>query len=214
MTMRTPLTVAITLALLTSAPAAFAQQELLEAPRHRQGYYLSAGFAGGAGKNWQDGDSLGVASGGTFGIHLGQLLTPRLGLGVIFENGKSKKGTIDFSQFGLGLEGSVGLVGNLALHATAGFGVLQIDDKGDDKSTLEGAYGAQYGLGLSYDFFPFQHNPLRSGGFAIAPSLDVRLLPEDSATNLSVLVGVAFTWWSGLPRHQLELPESEAYKKK
>jgi hypothetical protein len=202
---------------LLLAPAARAEQaddhDLLEAPRHRQGYYLSVGSAGGAAQNWEDGDAIGVAPGYKIAVRAGQLVTRRLGLGVAFETGGTRKGQIDSSLFGLGLEGSVALTNALALRAFLGFGALQIDNKGDEKKELKGAYGAQYGLGLSYDFFPFQHKPYKSGGWALTPTLEVRGLPEDSGSNVSVFFGFEVAWWTGLPRHQLELPESEAYKK-
>ena len=50
----------------TLAPTAQAQQsdrDLLEAPRHRQGYYISLGYSGGAAHNWLDGDGIGAAPG-------------------------------------------------------------------------------------------------------------------------------------------------------
>jgi hypothetical protein len=214
---RTLLAAAALGTVFVSASAAAADTEtqaLLEKPRHRQGYYLSLGLAGGTAYNWEDGEGIGAAPGSKIAIRAGELLTERLGLGIAFETGGSKKDQIYTSLFGLGLEGNVAITRALALRVFAGFGVLQIDDRGDDKKELKGAYGAQYGLGVSYDFFPWQHRPHRSGGFALTPTLEVRGLPEDTGSNISVFFGVEFAWWTGLPRHQLDLPESEAYKKK
>jgi hypothetical protein len=204
----------VVLLLASPALAQSSSADLLEAPRHRQGYYLSVGTSGGTAHNWEDGDAIGFAPGYKWSVRAGELLTRRLGLGIAMESGKSQKDKIDMTLFGLGLEGSVGLTDQLALRLFLGFGVLQIDDKKDDKKELKGAYGAQYGLGVSYDFFPFQHKPYKSGGLALTPTLEVRGLPEDSGSNISVFVGLEFAWWTGLPKHQLELPESEAYKKK
>ena len=30
---------------------------------------------------------------------------------------------------------------------------------------------------------------------------------------MTFLLGIEASWWTGLPRHQLQLPESDAYKK-
>lgn len=195
--------------LLTTAAPAAAQE--LEAPRRRQGYYIAGGLGSGAVKTWDDGDPLPVARNGKFDLRVGQLLTRRLGLGLNVEFNAGKRGTVTSSLFGLGFEGQAELAANLALRASVGLAVLQIDDTAIVDKRQHGAYGAQYGLGLSYDWFPFHSD--RSGGLALTPSLQLRTLPEHVATNLSGFLVVEISWWTGLPRHQLELPESEAYKK-
>jgi hypothetical protein len=193
--------------LLGAVPAARAQD--LEPPRRRQGYYIAAGAGNGGGHVWEDGDAIGAGPAGKYSLRLGQLLTPRWGLGLIIEFGGIARDNEEIGGGGLGFEGNVALVGNLALRASAGFAVLTIKHKDEDR--LEGAYGAQYGLGLSWDWFPGRST--RSGGFAITPTFDVRVLPESSAASVAAFVGVEFVWWTGLKRNQLALPENEAYKK-
>jgi hypothetical protein len=196
------------LALITLASAAQAQD--LEAPRRRQGYYFALGLGNGMGQNWEDGDRLDAAPSSKFTFRTGQLLTPRLGLGLIIESSASKKDQIQAGLFGLGIEGHVVLVKNLALRGSVSMGILQIKDDADPDD-LKGTYGALYGVGLSYEFFPTSFQG--SGGFAITPTFDVRGLPGETAANLAAFVGVELAWWTGLPRNQLELPDSEAYKK-
>ena len=132
------------------------------------------------GQNWDDGDRLDIAPSSKFTLRTGQLLTPRLGLGLIVESGGSKKDQIQAGLFGLGIEGHVALVKNLALRGSVSLGVLQIKDDADPDD-LKGTYGAQYGVGLSYDFFPTSFQG--SGGFAITPTIDVRALAGDTAAN-------------------------------
>jgi hypothetical protein len=188
-----------------------ARAQDLEPPRRRQGYYLSGGTAVGPVKNWDDGDGMSVRPGFKSSLRIGQLITRRLGLGMFLEAMATKKGSVSTGQNSLGVEGNVALVGNLALRASVGLGVLQIKDDSvvDDKQ--HGQYGAQYGLGLTYDLFPTRSTG--SGGFAITPTFDLRTLPGDSAASVAGFIGVEFVWWTGLPRNQLQLPESEAYKK-
>ena len=187
-----------------------AAQDLV-APRRRQGYYISAGIGSGPGQSWDDGDSLGVAANTKFALRFGELVTERLGLGLAIETGGRKKNQVTASVFGIAIEGSVELVQNLALRGTAGFGVMQIKDEAAADQSLRGTYGTQYGLGLSYEWFPRVND--KSGGLAITPTLDLRVLPEKSATNVAAFLGVELAWWSGLPRNQLILPEGEAYQK-
>jgi hypothetical protein len=196
--------------LLTTAGSAGAQE--LEPPRHRQGFYIAAGLGSGAAKNWDNGDALPIARTGKFDLRAGQLITRRFGLGLNIEFGGGKRGTVTSSLFGLGFEGQAGLVGNLALRASVGLAVLQIKDSAIVDKRQHGVYGAQYGVGLSYDWFPSHNN--HSGGLAITPSLQLRSLPEGTAATLSTFLVFDLTWWTGLPSNQLELPESEAYQKK
>jgi hypothetical protein len=198
--------------ILSIATAGSAAAQELETPRRRQGYYIAGGFGSGAVKTWDDGDALPVARNTKFDLRVGQLLTRRLGLGLNVELNAGKRGTVTSSLFGLGFEGQVQLIDNLALRGGVGLAVLQIDDSAIVDKRQHGAYGAQYGLGLSYDWFPFRSD--RSGGLAITPSFQIRGLPERVATNLSGFLVVEVSWWTGLPRNQLELPESEAYQKK
>jgi hypothetical protein len=47
---------------------------------------------------------------------------------------------------------------------------------------------------------------------ALTPRLEARLVPGSDTKVLVGVVGFEICWWSGLPRNQLELPASEAYK--
>jgi hypothetical protein len=202
--------VAVVAAGLAAAGAARAA-DLVEPPRSRQGYYLSAGLLAGATRHQDEGESLGTWGASMFSVRLGQLLTPRLGLGLQIGVSNASKGSKLASTFGLGLEGHVELARNLAAHAGIGLGVLQLTDSQNKDAGLRGTFGAEYVVGASYAVYPFEGRP--SGGFSITPVAQARLLPGTSAAGLMFLLGVELAWWTGLPRHQLHLPDSEAYKK-
>jgi opacity protein-like surface antigen len=206
MSMRmTPLlAAAIGVCLLSSTARA---QELSE-PRQRQGYYVAGGLHAALAYNRDDGDGLGPWTGYGTTIRVGQLLTPRLGLGMQIDvSGASGDGQTS-SLVGLGLGGQVEIARNLALHAGIGFGVISLDDPEEDE--VQGGYGAAYSLALTYDWFPGNR---RSGGWAITPGLRLRAVPSDTVDAFAVLAGVEVSYWTGLPKNQLALPDSEAYQR-
>jgi hypothetical protein len=195
-------------AVLAATPAS---AQTLETPRGRQGYYLGLGLHGMANHAWDDGDGLGVWGGSAFTLRFGQLLTRRFGLGLQIFSGGTTKGQQQASVFGLEIESQWELAWDLALHGGVGLGVLSLDDKSDPDEGLRGTVGAGYFLGLSYDFWPRRKR--LTGGLAVTPMVQVRGIPGDSGAALMALFGVQVAWWTGLPREQLELPDSEAYKK-
>jgi hypothetical protein len=200
----------IVTALAWSCPSAQAQQ--LESPRRRQGYYLSGGLGAGLLKSWDDGAAVPLGAGGKIELRAGQLLTPRFGLGLDVELGGGKRDAFSTILFGVGFEAHLALVDNLALRAGVGLAALSIEDGRRVDDHDHGAYGSKYAIGLSYDWFPFRRaNP--SGGLAVVPVVQLRALPESSAANLSLFLGFEVAWWTGLPHHQLDLPDSDAYEK-
>ena len=88
---------------------------------------------------------------------------------------------------------------------------MTFQDSADPDEGRRGTYGAGYMLGLSYDWFPSHRE--RSGGWSVSPILQAKALPDSSASTFLVLIGVELGYWAGLPANQLELPESEAYKR-
>jgi hypothetical protein len=196
------------LALAGGASTARAQD--LEAPRPRQGYYLTIGGQGTAVTGFDDGrtDSL---IGGAGSLRLGQMLTSRLGLGIRIDAGAASGDGVDSTNGGFAIEGQVRPWGDLALHAGVGLGFLNLTRPAlhpGMKAEQRGGYGAVYSLDVSHDWFLTRR---RSGGWSLAPTLGLRYLPGDGARALSLLLGGQLSWWSGRPRDQLILPEREAY---
>lgn len=198
--------VAATLVPVFAAPAS--AQTLLESPRRRQGYYLSLGLAAAIDHNWQDGESMGTWGGQLITFRLGQLVTRRFGLGLRFDGGGAAKAPHKAALAGLGIEAQWELASNLAVHGAVGLGVVSLTDDSDPDHETHATAGAGYTLWLSYDWFPWRR---LTGGFAVTPVAGVRLIPGGTVTALVGLVGVDFSYWTGLPRQQLQLPPGEPW---
>jgi hypothetical protein len=209
--------VGLALTFTSGVPAANAQSaapaaSLLEPPRHRQGYYLQLGLYSLVNQTWDDGESLGTWNGSAFSLRLGQMVTRRFGLGLQIDSGLAKKDTRSANIAGISLAAQLEIVRNLAVHGGSGLGVLSLSDSTTPDADLEGTVGAGFFFGVSYDWFPWKKR--LSGGFALTPTAQVRFIPTDTYDVFTAMLGLNFTWWTGLPANQLELPESEAYKKR
>lgn len=189
-----------------------AQAQVLEPPRGRQGYYLSLGYHLALNKNWEDGRDWGVWPGNDINIRAGQLITRRFGLGLQIHFGGSKGEGQQAGTFGLSIEGHWELVRHLAVRGGTGLDVVSISTVGAGSSEdLRGTVGAGYFLGLSYDWI---FTKRLTGGWAVTPVVQARLIPGTTTTAFIGTVGVEITYWTGLPRNQLDLPPSEAFKVK
>jgi hypothetical protein len=191
-------------ALLLAARTASAQE--LAEPRQRQGYYVAGGVHAAVAYSRDRGDSLGPWGGYATTVRLGQLLTRRLGVGIQLDLAGASGDDRTASLMGLGVGGQLEVAPNLAVHAGVGFGVVSLDDPERDET--RGGYGAAYTLALTYDWFPGNR---RSGGWAITPGLRARAVPSDTVDSFALLAGVEISYWTGLPKNQLALPDSEAY---
>lgn len=208
---KTSLAVLATAVAVTSVADAQPSTTIIEPPRHRQGYYVAAGVLGLVNQNWDDGDSLGVWPGSAYSLRLGQLLTRRFGMGLFLDVGGSAKEKRTAGLIGFGLDLQFELARNLATRGGFGLGVVTLTNDADPDEKLRGSYGASYFLGLSYDWF--WNRSRLTGGWAVTPVIQARAIPGDPVVSLMGFFGVELSYWTGLPRHQLELPESEAYKK-
>jgi hypothetical protein len=182
------------------------EHPVLEEPRSRQGYWIGFGVSGAGVQTWEKGRNRGVYSGYTGTFRVGQLLTQRLGLGLLVEYiggiGKgSDKGSID----GLTLEGSCLLWRNLSVHAGFGLGVVLLKDKQALDSSTRAGGGSYFLVGASYDIFPLRKR--LTGGWALTPVVDLHGSADGNIHFLALLGGLQITWWSGLPNNMLRLPE-------
>ena len=193
---------------LASARTALAAD--LVAPAPRQGYYVSFGAAGVV-ERARDDDRHATLDypGGTLSVHLGQLVTERVGAGLHLDYGLGKDHRRLAGLGGIGLEGQVAVVDTLALRAEAGVGYFQTTSMDDKTEPARGTGGAYYGAGLTYDLF--FTSPTRSGGWALTPGLYVKYLPGDKFRTVVLWAGLELSWWSGLPRQALELPPEQAF---
>jgi len=198
--------VALVLAAAVLLTAGRAQAQDLEEPRERQGYFVAGGMHAALNYNRDEGKGLGPWPGFGTTIRLGQMLTRRLGVGLQIDTSGVSGDGVTASLLGFGLGGQVEIARNLALHAGIGLGVLSVDDPEEDE--LSGGYGAAYSLALTYDWFPVTR---RTGGWAFTPGLRLRAVPSNTIDAFGLMLGLEITYWSGLPRNQLALPDSEAY---
>jgi hypothetical protein len=187
-----------------------ASAQALEPPRGRQGYYLAFGPHFALNKNWEDGRDWGVWTGYDVTIRAGQMVTRRFGLGLQIHFGGTDGQGQQAGLFGLSVEGQWELARHLAVRGGVGLDVVSIATVGASDESLRGTVGSGYFLGLSYDWFFTRR---LTGGWALTPVAQARFVPGDNS-GLIGTVGVEISYWTGLPRNQLDLPPSEAFKPK
>ncbi len=201
----------VAIALGAAPRTARAQTVDLEPPRRRQGYYLSFGLYGAATQAVERGDSLGPWFGYGMALRVGQLITRRFSLGIALERASTSGDGQSGGSTALALEGGFAVAGNLALRGGVGVGFLNLKNPNDPtESALRGAGGSYFSLGVSYDQFVGQKR--LTGGLALTPVIEARLIPGNDTTGVIMFAGVDLTYWTGLPLNQLDLPPGEAWR--
>jgi hypothetical protein len=185
-------------------------RSLLEPPRARQGYWIGFGFYGMAANYIEEGHDRGIYSGYGYTFRIGQLITERLDLGLLYESagsilGMMRKGNDKGGLGGLILEGDATVWRNLSVHGGFGIGYVYTRDNTALDTSLRGGAGSYMTLGLMYDFFPWRKR--LTGGWAITPTVDFRIMPDGNIHAFTVLAGVQIIRWSGLSDNMLILPE-------
>ncbi len=206
-----PTLAAATLALaIVCGTARPARAQALELPRPRQGYYLAFGPHFALNKNWEGGRDWGVWTGYDITLRIGEMVTRRFGLGLQIHAGGAGGQGQHAGLFGLAVEGQWEAARQLAVRGGVGLDTVSISTVvGGDKSA-RGTVGSGFFLGLSYDSFFTRR---QSGGWAVTPVAQARFVPGTTAALVGT-VGVEISYWTGLPRNQLDLPPSEAFKPK
>ncbi|MEM7677977.1 MAG: hypothetical protein AAF449_18425, partial [Myxococcota bacterium] len=77
----------------------------------------------------------------------------------------------------------------------------------------EGTFGSMYTIAASYDLFPwYDPEEYESGGHAISFFVEGQFFPGlGGTTTYGAVLGIEFTWWSGLNRNKLDLPADAAF---
>jgi hypothetical protein len=179
------------------------QAQNLEEPRARQGYWIGLGPMGAGAQLVEKGKLIGVYPGGGLTLRLGQMLTRRLGLGLLLDYAYVQKNQDAGSLGGLAIEVNLNLWRDLSVHAGAGFGFVMLTDQNTEEKALRGGAGSSLLAGLSYDFFPWRNR--LTGGWAVAPTISFRAMPDGDIHSYAVFAGVQVIRWSGLPRKMLTL---------
>jgi hypothetical protein len=182
---------------------------LLEEPRSRQGYWIGVGVTGIAAQLWENGKDRGIYDGWTATFRIGQLVTKRLGLGLLVEyfpyGGGISKGSDAGTTGGIIIEGSCQAWRDLSVHTGFGVGYVLVKDPKAIDDSYRGGGGSYLLLGASYDIFPLPKK--LTGGWALTPTVDLHLMPQGNVKFVSLFAGLQITWWSGLPDNMLKLPE-------
>lgn len=189
------------------------EEIVLLPPEARQGYFISLGGAGMVNVNQSTEDDVDTVYGSYYNLRLGQLVTEWLGFGLQFSGGFGEDGpgrwSVGFG--GLQLDAHVVPTDKLAVRIGVGAGGLSATDAESRDGALKGTGGAYYSAGVSYDWFPFYDKG--SGGFGVTPLAQAMWFPGALWDGYLFTVGVEMTWWSGLPKNQLDLPIDEAFTK-
>ncbi|MBN2575519.1 MAG: hypothetical protein JXP73_13225 [Deltaproteobacteria bacterium] len=182
---------------------------LLEEPRSRQGYWIGFGATGIAAQLWENGKDRGIYGGWTGTFRIGQLITKRLGLGLLVEYfdyaGGISKGSDAGTTGGITIEGSCLLWRDLSVHTGFGIGYVLVKDPNAIDDSYRGGGGSYLLLGASYDIFPLKKK--LTGGWALTPIVDLHVMPQGNIKFMSLMAGLQITWWSGLPDNMLRLSE-------
>lgn len=206
-------------AALLCAPALVQAQEeaaeekevILERPGPDQGYYLTAGLNFATSNVVDEGDSLPTLLGWGLTIHVGQSVVSWMDLGLVIDIVRTS-GDLERSSSlnGLGFEWSIRPYEPLIFRLGASFGIA--NTTAPTNSDNDGfAFGALVGVTAGYSFFP-THDPGETGSFAITPTVSFKgVQPFSSDSAYVTMVGVEFTWWSGLPNRMLDLSLEEAF---
>jgi hypothetical protein len=92
----------------------------------------------------EEGTNRGTYTGYGFTFRVGQLLTERLGLGLLVEIGTLKKGSDKGMVGGLTLEGSATLWRGLSAHTGLGLGFVDLTDQSSQDKSLRGGAGSYF----------------------------------------------------------------------
>jgi hypothetical protein len=103
----------------------------LESPAHRQGYYVAMGLEGAGQELWDKGSARGPWGGSGISLRLGELLTPRFGLGLVIGQAMGKKDGQTLAGGGLGVEAHLAVWRTLGVHVGSGLGFVSLDNPKD-----------------------------------------------------------------------------------
>ncbi|MCK9463317.1 MAG: hypothetical protein M0R80_27165 [Proteobacteria bacterium] len=202
--------------LLSIAPRVVLAQDggsesLLEPPKPRQGYYFSLGAVGSiAGHDVVDRGWMGPWPGVGGELRVGQAILPWLDLGI----SAAVVGTFEERWTAvhgrLSIEAQIRPVAPLAIRLYGGFGVTDPYRRAHGAEKLIGRVGGTYGVAVGWDFFP-AHDPRRSGGFAVTPFVWFEGSPDPNFATVTGGIGIEITFWTGLAKNELVLPDDEAF---
>lgn len=206
--------IALAASLLLAAREAAAQE--LVAPAPRQGYFFGGGLRSGAlDVQTRNAGNLGFMNGGGLVLRAGEMADERFGFGLLFNFSGGANGNWSAGGGGLQMEGQVVVYPDLALRAGIGLGGLGVKRKDQNQAKSNdptGSAGGLYTLGMSYDWYPWRdRDSVESGGLALTFFAEATVVPGDGVFGVGAYMGVELTFWTGLQRNKLRLPDAAAF---
>ncbi|MDJ0762528.1 MAG: hypothetical protein QNJ97_06010 [Myxococcota bacterium] len=188
--------------------------EQLKSPASRQGYYFSLGGGGAitAGFNGDEDEWLSPFAGPIGTLRTGQSILDWLDLGIGLGTGGIFNRDYSAIIGHLAVEAQFRPLDPLFIRASTGFGFADVSRRKKNAKKITGQFGGAYGLAVGYDFFPFYRQG--SGGFGITPTISAMVGAGDMFTTVTMTIGIEISWWTGLPKDQLDLPIDQAYENK
>ena len=211
------LTSLLAVSLLPGAASAQQGEMDLEKPEPSQGHYIALGIAEVRAQAYDEGRGLRKPTyGSAFELRLGQSVTSWADLGIAFWGGKTDGDDEHNLTFGgVRVQGQVYPTQQWFLRGGFGpFGASGTDP--DDPDYSRGTYGVAYDIGVGLNIFLSDEH--ESGGWVLTPTLMNHIghnvgIEQQTFTTHMMTVGLELSWWSGLPRDQLDLSIDRAYAK-
>ena len=201
------LALALCVSLLSSQTASAA---LLEQQKARQGYYFSLGASFVLNARHDRETGLNHPWPGAFGsLRIGQAVFDWLDLGIGIGAGAALQESYVATLGNLAMEFQLRPLAPLMLRAGVGFGVTDFTRRKNGAEAITGQFGAYYSMAVGYELY--LGKPGDSGGWAIAPVVGFGAGIGDPLSSFVWSLGVELTFWTGLPRDQLNLPAGEAF---
>lgn len=207
---RIPL-LAIGVAAIILAAGSRARAQELVPPGPHQGYYIALGgygqaiFAHEKDGGWRD-----PWLGGTGDLRLGQAIFEWLDLGIGLGAGAAYEEGYRVTVGHVYLEAQLRPTDLFFLRLGIGMGFADVTRTESGIDEVVGRFGADFTIAAGYDFFPGHKG--QSGGFAITPVVGFTAGPGEILGAYGVFVGIEISFWTGLPKDQLDLPMDEAYQ--
>lgn len=184
----------------------------LENPKPNQGHFLAFGFHGVSAMAFDEARGTREP---TFGqgvsLRLGESVTDWLSLSLAVGLGSTygeRRDKLSLLRFGVTSQWYL----TQRWFFQAGLGLLSVSGPDpEDFGRTRSRYGDAYLTGLGYDFYLSDSG--QSGGWVLTPILTADVGPDSKFTATSLWLGVELSWYSGLSRDKLELPNSKAYSK-
>jgi hypothetical protein len=191
------------------APAA---SDELEQPKPRQGHFIALGFHGISAMGFDENrGTRDPTFGQAVSLRLGESVTDWLSLSLAVAVGSTygeRRDSLSLLRFGVTSQWYF----SERWFVQAGFGAINSQGPDpEDYARTRGRYGDFYLTGVGYDFYLSDRT--QSGGWLVTPMLTADVGPDSKFTTTSLWLGIELSWWTGLSRDKLELPNSKAYSK-